>query len=145
MLASPDVVAAGQPSLVSGAGFPAGSQLVVKLFSDPVLLATTIADSLGNYRVAVTIPAGTTPGTHTLVVAPASGTPQAQTAITVTAAAAAAGATTTTTIASLSLTGGNIQGPGLVAIALVLTGLALLVVTWRRRPDIRSFFLRLHR
>jgi hypothetical protein len=118
--------------VVSGGGFPAGSTLQINLFSTPVLLATTTADGLGNFQATVTIPAATVPGLHTIVVAPASGSPSAEATITVTVAAAAA-TTTSTTVAALSFTGANSRGPGLVGLGLTLTGLAMVIVTWRRR------------
>jgi hypothetical protein len=125
-------VPAGQATVVSGGGFPAGSALQINLFSTPVLLATTTADRLGNFQATVTIPAATVPGVHTIVVAAASGSPSAQTSITVTVAAAA-GTTTSTTVAALSFTGANSRGPGLVGLGLTLAGAAMVIVTWRRR------------
>ncbi len=127
--ANPFVVAAGQSTTVAGRGFPGGSNLLVTLFSNPVLLGTTTADQAGNYAVTVTVPASTTPGAHTLVVAPSSGSPQAQTAVTVTAAVAA----TTATTGTLSFTGADIRGWGAVALMLMLAGLLSVGATRRRR------------
>jgi hypothetical protein len=121
-MAQPDSLPAGQMTVVSGGGFPAGSQLDVNLFSNGVLLATTTADSAGRYQVSVTVPAGTVPGTHTLVVSTPSGTPAAQTLLIVTAAPV------------LSFTGADIRGPTTLAALLVIAGLFAIVVTWRRRP-----------
>ena len=59
---------AGGTMAISGNGFAAGATLTVTLHSDPVVLATVAADAGGAYSVVVTIPAGTTPGTHQIVV-----------------------------------------------------------------------------
>ncbi len=53
---------------ISGNGFLPGTSLTIVLHSDPVVLATVDADANGAYSVIVTIPAGTTPGTHQIVV-----------------------------------------------------------------------------
>jgi hypothetical protein len=66
--ADPSVVEAGQQTTVFGSGFPPNTVLEVILFSDPLLLATTTTDAAGSYRVVVTIPIGTTPGSHQIVV-----------------------------------------------------------------------------
>jgi hypothetical protein len=124
----PATVVAGSSTVVSGGGFPPGSQLQVNLFSNSVLLGTTTANSLGQYQVSVTVPSGTAPGVHTVVVSTASGTQQAQTTLTVVAP------TTSTTAGSLSLTGANVRGPGVLALLLVGAGILSLAVTWRRRP-----------
>jgi hypothetical protein len=115
--------------VVSGTGFPPGSQLNVDLFSTGVLVGKTTANSLGDYQVTVTIPANTIPGTHTLVVSTSTSTLQVQTTVIVTAA------TTTTTVGgALSFTGANLRGPGILALLLVLAGVISVAVTWRRRP-----------
>ena len=79
--ADPSVVEAGQQTTVFGSGFPPNTALEVILFSDPVLLATTTTDAAGSFRVVVTIPIATTPGTHQIVVR--GGGLQATTTITV--------------------------------------------------------------
>jgi hypothetical protein len=92
--ANPSTLPAGKPTVLTGGGFPSGANLLATLFSNPVLLGTTTADSLGNYRMTVNIPGDTVPGIHTIVVSTMSGPAlQAQTTVTVTVAAA--GATTT--------------------------------------------------
>ena len=59
---------AGGTMVVSGSGFGPGATLTVVLHSDPIVLATLTADVGGAYSVVVTIPEGTTPGTHQIVV-----------------------------------------------------------------------------
>ena len=59
---------AGGTMTISGGGFAPGASLTIVLHSDPVVLATATADPNGAYSVTVTIPAGTTPGTHQIVV-----------------------------------------------------------------------------
>ncbi len=80
---TPSSVAPGQNVTVFGSGFPANSPLDVLLFSTPVLLGTTTADASGNFRTVVTIPPGTEPGVHRIVVAVRGGTVQAETTLTV--------------------------------------------------------------
>lgn len=59
---------AGGTMTISGDGFAPGASLTIVLHSDPVALATATADANGAYSVTVTIPAGTTAGTHQIVV-----------------------------------------------------------------------------
>jgi hypothetical protein len=59
---------AGGTITVSGDGFAPGATLTVELHSDPVLLATVVADGNGAYSAVVTIPADTAPGPHQIVV-----------------------------------------------------------------------------
>ena len=59
---------AGGTVTLSGEGFMPGATLTIQLFSTPVLLATTTADADGNYLIVVTIPPGTSPGSHEIVV-----------------------------------------------------------------------------
>jgi 5'-nucleotidase len=124
---TPQQVVAGQPVQVAGGGFPAGSSLVEQLFSDPVVLGATTADAAGNYRATVTIPLGTTPGTHTLRVSVVGGTATAAATLLVTApvpAPASPGAGT------LSRTGADVAGPARLAFALVVLGAGLVGLTW---------------
>jgi hypothetical protein len=59
---------AGGPITVSGDGFMPSTELTIELHSTPVVLGTTTTDALGNYTTTATIPAGTVPGVHQLVV-----------------------------------------------------------------------------
>ncbi|MDQ1358093.1 MAG: hypothetical protein QOG44_2466, partial [Acidimicrobiaceae bacterium] len=129
---SPSTVEAGDTTVVSGGGFPGGSQLHLTLFSDPVLLATTTANALGGYQATVTIPAGTAPGTHTVVVSTTTGTTQAQTTLTVTAASGSA-TPAPTEPGALSFTGADVRGPSAAALILLVLGFVTLAAS-RRRP-----------
>ena len=60
----------GETYTFSGDGFAAGAEVLLQLFSDPVVLGTTTADDTGAFSAEVTIPT-TDPGAHTLI---ASGT-----------------------------------------------------------------------
>jgi hypothetical protein len=129
--ANPSTLAAGQSTVVSGKGFPGGSVLSLTMFSNPVTLGTTTADSTGSFQVTVTVPATTAPGTHTLVVATADAARQAQTSLTVTGTTS--GTTVTTAPATLSFTGSNLRESTLLAIFLFAAGLAAVSGTRRRR------------
>jgi lysophospholipase L1-like esterase len=49
-------------------GFQPGESTTIKIYSEPVVLGTAIADSSGAVTTTVTIPGDTTPGSHRLVV-----------------------------------------------------------------------------
>lgn len=78
-------VAAGASVSVEGADFAAGVALRIELRSTPVLLGTVTTDAAGTFRTTVTVPAGTAPGAHSLVLIDPDGVETAA-AITVTAA-----------------------------------------------------------
>lgn len=59
--------APGEPIQVSGTGFAPGSSVGIYLFSDPVLLATTMAGADGSFAVSISIPEGVPAGQHHLV------------------------------------------------------------------------------
>ena len=110
--ASPATVLAGQQTTVFGDGFPSATPLNLNQFSDPVFLGSTTSDAAGHYSLVVTIPAGTAPGVHQIVVT--GGGAQATTTITVVAPAPVSTGT-------LVRTGGNVRGilrAGAVAIAI---------------------------
>jgi endonuclease/exonuclease/phosphatase family metal-dependent hydrolase len=77
-------VAAGASVTVEGTNFPAAAALRIELRSTPVLLGTATTDAAGGFRTTVSVPAGTTPGAHNLVVIDPDGVETAS-AITVTA------------------------------------------------------------
>lgn len=60
-------VAAGDAITISGAGFPAATALRIELRSTPVPLGAVTTDATGGFRVTVTVPAATKPGTHSIV------------------------------------------------------------------------------
>lgn len=57
-------VEAGETLLVEGSGFLPGEQVQIWLHSDPVLLATVVADSAGTISHLAMVPADTPAGTH---------------------------------------------------------------------------------
>lgn len=127
---SSTVVTPGQPLTVSGGGFAANTSVSVDLHSTVVHLATVTSNSSGVATATVTIPSSTPAGAHTITMtglSPTGGTQIDSVAITVVAPAAA------TTTSTLPFTGAEILQYGLLALALVLAGVALLVVTRRRR------------
>jgi probable HAF family extracellular repeat protein len=65
---TPAVVDPGSPIAIGGGGFDPGSQVGAFLFSDPVLLGVADVGGDGAFSIEVTVPLGTTPGVHTVVV-----------------------------------------------------------------------------
>lgn len=61
-------VAAGGDVTISGAGFSATAALRIELRSTPVQLGSVTTDADGGFQLRVTVPAGTMPGAHSLVV-----------------------------------------------------------------------------
>jgi alpha-L-fucosidase len=58
---------AGGTVTVHGDGFMPGTDVDVTLHSTPVQLGTFTTDATGSFTADVTIPTGTTPGAHTIV------------------------------------------------------------------------------
>ncbi|MCC6435789.1 MAG: putative Ig domain-containing protein [Acidimicrobiales bacterium] len=58
----------GAQVLVTGSGLLPGSDVVVEMRSNPVVIATGVADSNGNFSQYVTIPADAPSGSHSIVV-----------------------------------------------------------------------------
>ena len=114
---APSQAAPGETITINAHGFQPGEAVEVWLLSTPVLLATVQADANGSVSTMVTIPSGTTPGSHHIELrGELSGT--FASALTVTEA--------------LAGTGANIGSSALVAALLMFAGFALLVT--RRRP-----------
>lgn len=86
MGSAPATAAPGGTIQIDESGFVPGEDVPVVLYSTPTVLATLTASATGQVQGTVTIPAGTTPGTHTLVLYGQSTTKAAT--ITVQAAAA---------------------------------------------------------
>ena len=63
---SPNTVGPGGQVQFTAGGFASDSSITIELHSTPVQLATTTADSVGNFSVTVVIPADTAPGAHEL-------------------------------------------------------------------------------
>ncbi|MCP3938757.1 MAG: LPXTG cell wall anchor domain-containing protein [Actinomycetia bacterium] len=61
-----DVVRQGSSILLSGTGFAPGSTVVITAESDPIELASAVADATGTFSVTVRIPSTLDLGSHTL-------------------------------------------------------------------------------
>ena len=132
--ASPQQVNPGQSVTVAGTGFPPDTPVVAELFSDPVVLGSTATDAAGAFRLVVTVPTTTSPGLHTLRVRTADGTLAAETTLAVTGLTVAAVVSPVVTGGgSLSRTGGDLTGPGRLALGLVVAGFVLVALSWRER------------
>ncbi len=142
---SQPLVSLGSTILVKGGGFLPGIRIQITLFSTPLQVGSTVTDSLGNYQVSVTIPADLAPGLHHLVAWTTSSSLKATMAITVISASSAATpshAAGTATAAPalargtgfLSFTGANVRIACLIALAMLTTGVLMVLGAWRRRP-----------
>lgn len=124
----------GQSVAVTGTGFPPQTPVDAELFSDPVVLGATATDANGALRLVVTIPTDASPGLHTLRVRTADGAVAADTTLAVTGLTAAAVVPPVVTGGgSLSRTGGDLTGPGRLALGLVAAGFGLVGLSWRER------------
>lgn len=129
--------AGGASIVVTGANYQPGETVTLVLFSTPVTLGTSgPTDASGSFSLAVTIPAGTPVGAHTIVGTGNSIGDSASTAITVVSASAGTAASVSgnsgTSGGSLAFTGSDIAATaGVGAIAIALGG--MLVMAGRRR------------
>lgn len=127
----------GGPITITGSNYQPGETVTLVLFSTPVTLGTSgPTDATGGFSLAVTIPAGTAVGAHTIVGTGNSIGDTASTAITVVSASAGGAASVTgnsgTSGGSLAFTGSDIAAlAGVGAISLALGG--MLVFAGRRR------------
>jgi hypothetical protein len=118
-------VGPGGSLTVSGNNFAPDSTTTITLHSTPVVLATTSTNSAGSFFAVVTIPADTSPGTHTIVATDAAGD-SASTIIVVTGTVPVAASS------GLAFTGADIAAlSGVGAVAMALGG--MLILTGRRR------------
>jgi tripartite-type tricarboxylate transporter receptor subunit TctC len=127
-------VGPGGTITLNGTGFQPGETVTLQLFSTPVTLGASMANSQGAFTTTVTIPANTTPGNHTIVATGNTSGATASFAIVVTGASATGGSTTggASSGGSLAFTGADIAAmAGIGAIALALGG--MLVFAGRRR------------
>ena len=155
---SVDTAKPGDTIAVGGTGFSPSEPVRVTLFSDPVVLGTTTADANGLASLTFVLPAGTSPGAHTvemlglasgrrlsvaLQVNPSSTTTTSTTTVasTTTTAAASGGAESggsggATTVPSdqgtLPRTGDDATQNLALAVLLVSVGVVLSVVASRR-------------
>ncbi|WP_168429327.1 endonuclease/exonuclease/phosphatase family protein [Microbacterium sp. K24] len=140
-------VVAGGSVTIQGDGFAPDAALRVELRSTPVPIGAVTSNGTGAFRLAVTIPAATAPGVHSIVVIDPAG---AETSATITVTAApgggqpgegqpgaqpGGGATAQGNVGddSLASTGAD-SAPFLIgALLLLAAGLALVVIRRRRR------------
>ncbi|MDE0573563.1 InlB B-repeat-containing protein [Demequina sp. B12] len=122
ILRGPSSATQGEQITLTGNGFDPYETIAAELHSTPVSLGRTTADASGTFTLAVTIPADTAPGDHTLVLTAGSGT--AEQAFTVTAAPTAESADGETTSDGGSDTGASDAPAGAQQPALASTGAA---------------------
>lgn len=135
-MTTPGTSAAGGSITVTGDGFEPGESVRIELHSDPVLLATVLAGSLGSFSTSVTIPTGTAAGEHEIFLVGTTTAWMSQ-AFTVSAATTTGGTTAanTTGTTATSATSGNLAATGTDPTLLVLAafGMVGLGVLLRRR------------
>jgi hypothetical protein len=127
---SDSVVVPGQSLTVSGGGAGPGAKVDIFIYSERVLLASTNADSDGQYSASVTIPASIDPGTH--VIRAISGG-EILSAVEVTVAGS--GGAAADSDGDLPFTGaGTLPGIG-IGVGLIALGSTLLLASRRRRSQ----------
>lgn len=129
----------GENILVSTTGWQPGSTITAIFESDPIMLGTLVADTLGNATKSFALPSGVPTGAHTVKLTGTGIAGQVQVLaapVTVTRSIAAAVITATTPTTqittTLPVTGGDITTPTGVAVLLFGVGGALLIVARRR-------------
>lgn len=130
-------VVAGGTVAVTGSGFAADAELRFELRSDPVDLGTVTADADGAFSRALTIPASTPAGAHTLAVIRADGT-EVTAALTVTAATGGGNTTPGENTGGgadgdLATTGADSTPYVIAAVVLLALGLGLFALRRRRQ------------
>jgi 5'-nucleotidase len=126
---SDSTVVPGQSITISGSGAEPNSTVSIYLFSAPILLGTTTADGDGTFSATVTIPAGVSPGTHTLR-AIQGGEVLASVALVVVGSGSGGSSGS-----DLPFTGGTTL-PGIgIGVGLIAVGSTLLLLSRRRRSQ----------
>lgn len=122
-------LARGESFVVTADGFEPGSTVTVTIYSDPIVLGTMVANSVGTASGSFQIPSGLHVGTHTIVAAGtgADGLPRSVELSVEVASSTTSGSAP----AGLALTGGTIGGMLTAAVLLVAAGVVLL--RFRRR------------
>jgi hypothetical protein len=125
----------GAQVTISGDGYQPGSTVVITVYSTPVNLGTATVQTNGTFTATVTLPANLATGSHTLLasgIAPGGAVRYVSKALTVSAA----------NFGPLPVTGVNAIRIGLGAVALLVLGVAAVVMTdgrivrrFRRRPE----------
>lgn len=114
---------------MKGSGFLPNEDLEVSLHSDPIVLGFPTADSSGAFTYTAHIPAGATPGAHTIVVRGLESGATAEAPITILAVGAPS-----TGVRDLANTGTAWVGTGIaIAGGALLLGLAGLLIARRLR------------
>ncbi|MFC6356328.1 GH92 family glycosyl hydrolase [Luethyella okanaganae] len=117
--------AQGESVDLTGRGFAAGESVVTTLHSDPVQLATAVADEAGGFRLTVTVPTDVQPGKHTIVAQGSASGLSASASLRVIASGAGSGGV-------LPGTGGLVPvALGVLGAALLAAGGVLIVRRWR--------------
>jgi len=141
---TPGTVSPGATVNASGGGCSPGSDVSITLApaaakaraATGTEVATGTADDEGNFNIAFQVPAGTAPGEY-VVTATCGGQVQSQTITVQEAPSPSTGGGTVPTRTqgggSLSTTGSNLNGVGLVGAGLLTAGGLVLVVAKRRR------------
>jgi len=126
----------GQQVTLTGSGYLPGSTVTLVVYSTPTVLGTAVADANGSFTAQVTLPATLAGSHHSLVAAgvDGDGNPRnLRTDVTVAGAAAASSAAVAPASAgSLAYTGFSVAGPLVGALAALLLGAVLLLVSRRR-------------
>lgn len=128
-----DSTGPGGSLTVTGNNFYPGEEITLELYSDPVAIGQTNADSAGSFSIVVTIPTDVTPGSHSIVANGSSGD-SANTAIVVTGTIVSVTAkiVPAASKSGLPLTGANIAMVSEVGVLAMALGGMLIVST--RRP-----------
>lgn len=133
---STPTVTAGTATTATVAGLPVNTEFTLLLLSSPVQVATGTTDANGNATIQVTIPAGTTAGSHTLEADVGGVAAAASDPFTVLAAppSPTAGGTDVTTASTLADTGSTVSLPlGAAALAIIGLGFVAVWISRRRR------------
>ena len=134
-------VSAGDVITISGSGFAADTLIEIVLYSAPQMVGTAQTDATGAFSKQVTLPAGLN-GAHTLVaggLGPDGNTRYLTTALAFPAAVSPVSAVTDSTSSAstsgLAITGAPVQQTALLGGVVLTFGLALVLVSRRRRTQ----------
>jgi LPXTG-motif cell wall-anchored protein len=136
---STTVPALGETIGVTGEGWAPGTTETISIESTPIVLATAVANSEGDFKASATIPVTETLGTHEIV---ATGPSEANPAVPLTLTAVITVVASTTaqptaaaqpTSAPLPFTGWDTRAPLLASFGLILLGTGAVLVTRNRR------------
>jgi hypothetical protein len=127
---------AGSVLKVKGSHFAAHTLYDIYLHSKPIFLGSTPTTSSGDFSIDLFLPAGVTPGIHTIEVRRADGNVLEATApLTIDAAPQRLAAATTSSPSRLPRTGGDIMRTFMLALMILFVGAGFVV--WSRRETLR--------